>query len=298
MLDWNNLRYVRAIALAGNVADAAEALKMHQSTVFRRLNAIEKKLGVRLFERFPSGYVATPSGEEFCQVAARVETEIAVLDQRISGRDLRPSGTIRVTTNDVLLQLLIPYFADFRTAFPEIELELITSAEILNLTKRDADIAIRMANHPAETLFGRRAAKVALAIYGSKTYLKTHPNLNNLSKHDWIGFDDSLVNSDAHWLKQNFPDIRFCCRVNTCMGMLAAVKANLGLAVLPCFVAEPERDLVRVQPVISDLNKDLWILTHSDLRYVARIRAFIDFVGSALAAQSSLLERHQCEHQS
>lgn len=111
MLDWNDLRYVQVIARAGNIADAADALGMHQSTVFRRLNTIEKNLGVRLFERFSTGYVATPAGEEFCQTAKRIEADILNLDRKINGRDMRPSGVVRVTTNDILLKLLTASFA-------------------------------------------------------------------------------------------------------------------------------------------------------------------------------------------
>lgn len=293
MLDWNDLRYVQAIARAGNIADAAEALRMHQSTVFRRLNAIEKDLGVRLFERFSTGYVATSAGEEFCQTAERIEADILKLDRKINGQDMRPSGVIRVTTNDILLKLLTPGFAALRQAYPEIELEVMVSAEVFNLAKRDADIAIRMTKQPPELLVGRRVGKIALAVYASKGYLKTHPNLNNLSNHDWIGFDESLVNPDASWLKQAFPNIRFCYRINTCTGLLAAVKEHLGLAILPCYAADREPDLVQVHPPIAELQKDLWILTHEDLRYVARVQAFIDFIASALAPQRALLEGQQ-----
>ncbi len=157
MLDWNDLRIVQAIARTGNVAGAARELGVHQSTVFRRLNALEKELGVRLFERLPSGYIPTSAGEEFCQTASGVEADIAALSRRISGRDMRPSGTVRVTTADIfLLKLLMPCFAAFQKAYPEIELEAIASMELFNLTKRDADVAIRTSNRPPETLVGRR----------------------------------------------------------------------------------------------------------------------------------------------
>ena len=293
MLDWNDLRYVQAIARAGNIADAADALGMHQSTVVRRLNAIEKNLGVRLFDRFSTGYVATAAGEEFCQTAKRIEADILNLDRKINGRDMRPSGVVRVTTNDILLKLLTASFAALRQAYPEIALEVIMSSELFNLAKRDADVAIRMTKQPSELLVGRRVGKVARAVYASKGYLKTHPNLKDLSNHDWIGCDENLANPDVHWLKQAFPDLTFYYRINTCTGMLAAVKEHLGLAVLPCYAADGDPDLVQVHPPIAELEKDLWILTHEDLRYVARVRAFIDFIASALAPQCALLEGQQ-----
>lgn len=290
-MDWNDLKYVKTIAHAGSVADAARVLNVHQSTVFRRLNTLEKELGVRLFERLPNGYVMTAAGEDFCQAAERIEADIANLNRRISGQDMRPNGIIRVTTSDALfLKLLSPCFAKFRVVCPEIELEVLISTEVFNLTKRDADIAIRTTKQPPETLVGRRVAAISSAVYGSKQYLKTHPNLSHLGRHDWIGFDEAIIDSaTARWLKQMVPSDRCQYRLNTCAAILAAVKANLGLAVLPCYVGDSESDLVQVLPAIAPLEKDLWILTHENLRNVTRIKTFIDFVASALTSNGNFL---------
>jgi DNA-binding transcriptional LysR family regulator len=292
MLDWNDLRYILVIARAGSVADAADELGVHQSTAFRRLNALEKELGVRLFERLPTGYVATTAGEEICQAAARIEEDIAALDRRISGQDMRPSGTVRVTTTDtLLLKLLTPCFAAFRTAYPEIQLEVIVSNQFFNLTKRDADVAIRPTSNPPETLVGRRVASVATAIYGSKDYLATHAALDDLSKYSWIGPEESLAYlASARWLKKSFPGTCIQYRINTLMGMLEAVKQNLGLAALPCFMADPDPDLERVHSPLPEMATALWVLTHEDIRNVSRVRAFIDFIASSLKPQIDLLE--------
>lgn len=294
-MDWNDLKYVKAIADAGNVGDAANKLNVHQSTVFRRLNNLEKDLGVRLFERLPSGYVMTEAGEDFCQTAERIEADISALNRRISGQDMRPSGTVRVTMANVLLvKLLSTCLAEFRLAYPEIELEVLVSKEELNLTKRDADIAIRRTKQPLETLVGRRVSRMAMAVYGSKEYLKTHPNLSNLNRHEWVGFDESVIDSaTARWLKHNVPDIKFPYRINTCMGILAAVKENAGLALLPCYLGDSDPNLTRVNLPIPELEKELWVLTHEDLRYVTRIRTFIDFVASFLTQKIDLIEGRQ-----
>ena len=291
-MDWNDLRYVKAIADTGNVADAANYLDVHQSTVFRRLNTLEKDLGVRLFERLSDGYVMTMAGEDFCQSAERIEADILALNRRISGQDMRPSGTIRVTMADALLvKLLAPCLAKFRLAYPEIELEILISKDMLNLTKRDADIAIRTTNQPLETLVGRKVARVAIAVYGSKEYLTSHPHASNLNNHDWIGFDETVLDSaTANWLKKTIPDVKFQYRFNTCMGILAAVKENIGLALLSCYLGDSDPDLVRLSLPIWELEKQLWVLTHEDLRYVTRIRTFIDFVASFLTSKTELLE--------
>lgn len=292
MLDWSDLRYVLVIARAQNVAEAARELDVHQSTVFRRLNALEKELGVRLFDRLPTGYAATAAGVEICKAAERIESDIAALDRRIGGQDMRPSGVLRVTTTDtLLLKLLTPCLAAFCAAYPEIELEVLMSNQFFNLTKRDADVAIRPASNPPETLVGRRVASVATAIYGSSDYLAEHASLNDLSQHSWIGPDESLAHlASARWLKKLFPRICIQYRSNTLMGMLEAVKQNLGLVALPCFIADPDTSLERVRSPLPELATDLWLLTHEDLRNVARVRAFIDFIASSLKPQIDLLE--------
>lgn len=285
--DWNDLYYVKTVAQFGSIADAATKLGVHQSTVFRRLNALEKDLGVRLFERLPNGYITTAAGEEFCQTAERIEADISMLNRRIGGQDMRPKGTIRVTATDALfVKLLAPCFATFRDAYPEIEIEMLISSNLFNLTKRDADVAIRTTVNPPETLVGRRISSVPTAIYGAKGYLKTHPNLSNLSTHSWVGFDETVIESaTVRWLKQNVPGMTSKYRINSCLGILTAVKENLGLAVLPCYMTDNEPELIQVHPPIAELEKSLWILTHEDLRHVERIRTFIDFVAEAVITE-------------
>lgn len=290
-MDWNDLRYVKAIADYGSVAEASKKLDVHQSTVFRKLNAIEKNLGVRLFERLPNGYVKTAAGEDVIQAAERIEADISALNRRISGQDMRPSGKIRVTMTDVFVKFLAPCLADFRLAYPEIEIEILVSRDVLNLTKRDADLAIRMTKKPLETLVGRRISRVAVAVYGAKKYLNNHHNLSHLNQHNWIITDEGTIDSaTVRWLKQNVPDLKCQYRFNTCMGILAGVQEDLGLGLLPCYLGDSDPNLARVSLPIPELEKQLWILTHEDLRYVTRIRTFIDFVASFLARKIELIE--------
>ena len=289
-MDWNDLQYVKAIADCGSVAEASKKLDVHQSTVFRKLNAIEKNLGVRLFERLPNGYVKTTAGEDVYQAAERIEADVSALNRRISGQDMRPSGKIRVTMTDVFVKFLTPCLADFRLTYPEIEIEILVSKDVLNLTKRDADLAIRMTKQPLETLVGRRIASVAVAVYGTKKYLKNH-HLSHLSQHNWILIDEGTIDSaTVRWLKQNVPDIKCQYRFNTCMGILAGVQEDMGLGLLPCYLGDSDPNLARVSLPIPELEKQLWILTHEDLRYVTRIRTFIDFVASFLAQKIELIE--------
>ena len=163
-LHWDDLRVVQAIAEAGSLSGAGRRLGASHATVFRRLNAIERRLGVALFERSRTGYAPTPAGEDLAATAARVETEVLGAERRVVGRDLRLSGSIRVTTTDTLLMgLLSPIFAGFQRAHPEIVLEVAVSNQLFNLSQRDADVAVRPSPSPPEHLVGRRVGTVAQA---------------------------------------------------------------------------------------------------------------------------------------
>lgn len=291
MLEWNDLRLVLAVARAHGATGAAKALAVHPSTVFRRLGALEAGLGVRLFERLPEGYVPTAAGDEACRVAERLEADVAALDRRIAGRDTRPSGTVRVTTTDTLLALLTPALADFRAAHDEIELHVIVDNRFLDLARHDADVAVRPAAEPPDTLVGRRLARIATAIYGAAPYLAKRPATEDLGTHDWIGPDESLTHlSAARWLRQTVPSSSVHVRVNTLLAAVEAAKAGLGLALLPCFLGDAAPALRRVRPPLPDWDSALWLLTHEDLRHVARVRAFLDFLPDALAPVRKFLE--------
>jgi len=307
-MEWSDLRLVLAVARARGLAPAAEALGVHPSTVFRRLNALEQTLGVRLFERLPDGYVPTSAGEEMCAVAERMEADVDVLNRRLAGRDLRPSGTVRVTTTDTLVDLLTPHFARFRRTHPEIELHVVVANRFFDLTRHDADVALRPVLSPPENLVGRRLATLASAIYAAESYLAAHTSTGHpagadhlpdayglashgdLAGHEWIGADESLAHlASSSWMRRSLPAPAVRYRVNTLVAALAAARAGLGLAVLPCFLADPERALRRVHPPLPELESALWLLTHPDLRRVARVRAVIDFMAEAIAGERGLL---------
>lgn len=287
--NWDDLRVFLAVARAGSLSGAARALGVNHSTVFRRVGAFEAELGARLFERLPSGYVLTPAGEEMREAAFRIEEQIAELDRRVSGQDLRLSGMIRITTVDMLALGVLPgHLAGFRAAYPGITLDVVVSNIALDLTRREADIALRVGNAPPEMLVGRRVGRIAFAAYCSADYRARRPD-DNLAGHDWIGFDAEhapLSRRFAGFL----PDARPVFRTNSIAAALGAVKAGVGLAPLPCAIADREPDLVRVVPLPQEFTLDLWLLTHEDLRTTARIRAFLDFMAAALAADADLIE--------
>lgn len=287
---WDDLRMFLAIARTGSLSGAARLLGVNHSTVFRRINGFEDGLGVRLFERLGTGYALTIAGEEMRASAERVEREIERVDLRITGQDLRLQGTLVVTTTDTIAEnLLGPHLAAFKKAYPGITLDLVLDNQHVNLSKRQADVAVRPTLNPPETLVGRRIAGLAFAAYAAKSYMKGRPD--DLAALEWLTVDDSLAHLAADkWFRKTLPAAPVAMRTNSLLGILHGCEAGMGAALLPCFMADPRKKLKRLGGVIPEAASAFWLLTHEDLRHTARVRAFMDFMGDALKAEVDLLE--------
>lgn len=275
-LDWTDLRYVLAVADAGSLAGAARSLGVNHTTVLRRVGGLEARMGVRLFERLPTGYALTAAGDEVLAVARGISATVAALERRLAGQDLRLSGTLRVATTDTLaLTVLMPQLAAFRTAHPGIALEVAISNTMADLTRRDADVAVRPADNPPETLVGRRVAAVAYAVYAAASYLARHMEPGELDAHPWVAPDDSLAATvAARWMREALsPAIAVACRLDSLLAMREAARAGMGLALLPCYLGDGAPGLGRVGAVLPEVRSSLWLLTHADLRRTARVRA-------------------------
>ena len=282
--DWDDLRLFLAVARAGSLSGAARVLGVTHSTVFRRIGAFEERLGVRLFDRLQGGYDLTAAGEEMRESVLRIEEEIAALALKVTGQDQRPTGTIRITATDFLAQALLPgHVAAFRAERPGIEVEVIVSDTVLDLTRREADIALRIGNPAQETLVGRRIGQLAFAVYAASG------RAGDPATGDWVGYGAShgpLSRAMARW----WPGMRQVYRTNSITAAQAAARAGIGMAALPCVLADRDSGLVRLCPLPEPFALDLWLLTHEDLRHTARIRMFLDFMGTAVQAEADLLE--------
>ncbi len=296
-LAWDDFRLVKAIADHHGLTGAAAALGVNHSTVFRRLGQIEEQVGLQLFERRKTGYVATVAGVEMAMLAARVEDDVAAFSRRLAGRDLAPSGELRITTTDTLyLNLLLPIFAAFRAIHPAIRLDIVIGNQALNLSKRDADIAIRASDAPGETLVGRRLATLNWAIYGSAAQSGANaPSAPSppadLFERDWVALGDALgYVKAARYVREKVAPERIALKSSAVLGLAEAVEQGLGIGPLPCFIADQRPALVRLLPPDPDFSTGLWILTHPDIRNAPRVRAFMDYVGGELAKKRGLIE--------
>jgi DNA-binding transcriptional LysR family regulator len=297
MDDWNDLRLILAVARTGTLKGAAQALGVNHSTAFRRLGALEEALGVRLFERLPGGvYAPTAAGERTAAVAERIETETAILDRDMLGHDHRLTGQLRVTSSETLaFRLLTAHLARFREAHPGIRVELVIERRVLSLSRREADIALRVTRPREGDLYGRKLADIAWAVYGARALVAQRapadPEHLDLSRWPLIAWDETAHGIEsADWLASKVPDSAIAFRTNSVLNQFIAAKSGIGLAILPCYLGDPEPDLQRMTPnPIRELAGELWIVTHADLRRTARVRAFFDLVGEGLVSQREQL---------
>ncbi len=287
MSNWDDLKFVMETARHGGTSGAARALGVNHATVARRISAAEAALGTRLFERLPSGYVPTEAGWEAARAAEAMSDLERGLDRRIAARDSAIRGPLRVTASELLIQrILSPILADFIKAHPEIDVSLVATNDTVNLAQRDADVAIRFAKSPPETLVGTRLFEQKGAVYASHDLLARDPG--GEAPLDWIRF--------AHWpgppdaIKAVRPNLTTRLTVDDMAAAVGAVRAGIGATRMACFLGDSDPALARVPELPLFRQTPLWVLTHADLRQVPRVRVFTTFVTQRLKQLQPLFE--------
>lgn len=293
-MDWSDLRTVLAIVRGGGLSGAARDLGTQHSTVFRRLEAIEARLGVKLFERGRSGYRPTAHGDVIADAARTMEDAALAAERRVQGADARLAGTIRIATSEVLASYLLPrLLGDFLNAHPDIELELTVSNRQVDLQRREADLALRATIEPSESLVGRRLATLQYAIFATADVLQSvripsgragagqkPPPLESLP---WVGFDSREGDLQImRALREMLPSIRPRLRADSLMTMLRMAATGAGAVVLPAFAGAQEPCLIRITPVFERPTMDLWLLHHPDVRGNARVRALMQHLADTV----------------
>lgn len=284
-VNWDDLRLFLAVARSGSISRGARLLGLQHSTVSRRMRKLEQALGVRLFDKVPSGFVLTTEGESLLLAAGRMESEVLSVDGALSGKDLKPAGPLRVTAIDnMATTVLMPMFAGFSREYPEVMLHLMMSNIDASLAQREADVAIRLTNTPPDTLIGRRVGTVSSAVYGGRDYVEGLQESG--AEPDWLGVDCCTFHRS--WTKQECGDRvhRFC--VDDTLLTKAALNQGLGISILPCFMGDTDPVLVRCCDPRPEWDLGLWILLHSDLKRTARVLAFRDYMTEAIEAEDDL----------
>lgn len=287
-MDWNDLRLFLALIRAGSVRAASGALGISHSTVARRVDALERRLGVRLFERSTAGYAVTAAGEHLLKAAERIESELHGVERRLIGQDQRLGGDIRVTMVDALAtHLLMPHLTRFTETYPGITLEVVMSYDTLDMSRREADVALRFTQAPPEHLVGRRLVTMHMAHYAAADYLSRHPPEDGGAC--WIGY--ARHGEFPPWVRESaYPRVPAKGVFGSLLLQFEAARAGMGMAMLPCFLADPDPTLRRLPPGVSQPSRDLWLLTHTDMRTTARLRVFCEFMVETIRGHRELIE--------
>ena len=287
-LDWSDFHVVLAIAEQGSVAKACKPLQMTHSTLLRKLDLIETRLQTRLFECTRGRYTLTPADHEIEQAAKAFQPIALAAETRATGQDLRPSGEERVSVAPFLVQCLLPdVMAQFASSFPDVQIELTTSRDYTSIRRREADVAIRVADEVPEWLIGRRLADLEFKIYGkrigkSKLALRSIDQLT--SERRWIGFERDVHDLKFdRWLAVDVANKQVVLRVDNFSHALTMVKAGLGIALLPAFLEGYEPNIQPLSGPIKELTTALWLITHPEIKNTTRIKVLMRAFAPALA---------------
>ena len=292
--DWNDIHVAYQVAKLGTLTAAAEALNVHHSTVLRRINALEKKLGSRLFHRHARGYEPTEAGQLLTQVAENTQNSFDRLLGQLEGTDTQLTGTLTITTVNNMAAFLIPILADFQIQYPEIKLQYAADSRILKLEHGEAHISIRPGKKPTDPDYVvQKLASVATTLYGSVDYVMKHgliQDLNDVTGHRFISTIESFNRTVfMQWINENVSPNQIYYRSNDFINFPQAAKAGLGAAPIACWQARLEPSLRPLLPPPKDWNFDLWLLTHRDMHRTSKVQAFTQFLKDRFAKEQNRL---------
>ena len=288
-LEWNDLKLILAICRHESLSGAARELGQTHSTIFRRINAVEEKTGVRFFERFPTGYVMTDAGRTALTYGQRVEAEFNALGLEVLGADGKLTGRVRLTCPEAFAEDLAPGIVRrFRAEHPDIRIDLSPGHAAVDMARREAEVAIRATRTPPEASFGRKIGDFRFALYATHSYLE-RAGERPLDSHDWCMIEGALP-----WLvpmvwptaEAGLPQVVFMSRASR--AVLNAVAEGMGIALLPCYFADRYAEVERVSDTVASLDLTLWVLTHPDLRGTARVRALMAHLYDELGGDAAL----------
>ena len=280
---WDDLRIFLAVHRRTSYGGAARLLGVDPSTIGRRMSTLEQALGTRLFDRTPSGIAPTAAGAALLARALRVEEETLAVERELHGTDASVTGTVKLTASDGIMHyLLLPGLDELRRAHPGLALDLRPDTRSLDLARREADVAVRLARPRSAALVARRSGTMRQALYASQSYLARRGmprSASDLRDHDFVGFDASLDDlPQSRWLAEHVKRPRWTVRASTTTPQVLACLEGAGLTILGTFIAARELKLVPVLPSLRPPDREVWLIAHQDLRKTARIAAVIDWL--------------------
>lgn len=280
MLEWDYLRVVLAVHRGGSMQAAAEQLHIDRATVLRRLDALETRLGAKLFDRRRDGCTLTRSGLDIIGTIEGIAEAMTALENRVGGEAKRAEGLVTVTVPEFFaVHVLLPELPRLRAAHPGLTIEVRTGHGFLNLARGEADIALRNRRPDHNSLVARRVGTVAIALYASRSYLAARgAPQGSFAGHDLVLFDESLAGMPgAAWMTGQIGGAHVALRSNEILPLVAAARSGAGIAMLPAITAARDAELEPVAPGIIG-KPEIFLITHRELRRRARVRVVFDFI--------------------
>lgn len=289
MEHWDEVRTAFQVARQGTVSGAADVLGVHHATVIRHIDALESRLGVKLFQRHARGYTPTESGEDLARVAQTTEDQLQQLVGRIKGRGADVSGDLIVTSIIELSDFIVPVLNDFRESHPDVIIRYLTGARVFRLEYGEAHVAIRAGSPPDEPdNVVQPLLRMPIGLYASKAYIAKHglpKNDSELAEHTYVGNDDPEGRAPFQkWLRANVPYDRVVFRTTDSASMAAAVREGAGMGFMFKVHGDADDDLVEVIPSLEEWGPQLWLVTHVDLHRTAKVQALVKHLKAAAKA--------------
>jgi DNA-binding transcriptional LysR family regulator len=272
-LSASDLEMILILVRTGTLAEAGVRLGVNGSTVFRSIQRIERGLDQRLFERSRSGYLASEVAKQLASHAEKMEAELEAARSSAQQTPAQVSGTVRITSTDTIMNsIVLPTIKSIHLAHPQLQFELHTGNELVNLTRREADIAIRATLKPPSYLVGKQLGVIRVALFAEKnSSLSTVADAINFNI-PWVAPDDALPDHPSvKWRKNHFPKIIPTYSASSILTVMESVIAGLGVGVIPLFMAENRHDLKQISEPLEECNTQLWILTHVESRHLRRV---------------------------
>jgi DNA-binding transcriptional LysR family regulator len=291
-VSWDHFQVFLAVHRGGSHARAARDLGVDATTIGRRLAALEASLGARLFDRTPAGLSLTSAGEAILVHAERAEMEIVAAEREVAGGDTRAAGHVRLTSGDgIAAYVLVPALVELRRRHAGLLVELRSDTRTLDLSRREADVAVRLARPSEPSVVARRVGTCRFSLYASRTYLErrgTPRSAKELAGHDFIGFQSELDDlPQLTWLRRLVPEPRWMLRANTTTAQVVACGEGLGIALLPTFIAPHEPRLTPILGRIEGPRRDIWTAAHADMRKNARVAVLLEWLAATFAGTRS-----------
>lgn len=285
-LNWDDLKFFLAVARTGTIRGGAESINANHTTLARRLSVMEERIGSRLFDRSNLGLVLTQMGEELLPHAERVEEEMTAASRVIIGRDMHPAGPVYVKLpHGLAMTSIMEDLTAFAEAYPDIHLNMTFTNDIADLTRREADVSLRVAHDVTDDVVGRKLVQMSQAAYCTRGYAERISDNDGEGLH-MIGWHEPEGVTTAKWLRESYyPKATLKHRVSELVPLITLAASGLGMAYLACNLGDRHPDLIRA-PFQKPLPyRNLWLLLHRDLRKTARVRFFVDFLADRIKAR-------------